>query len=89
MSDRYNEERAGELLAEFGPRLIPATDSKEMVERAKVLELHLQRLVQKKPPRRKPATSNGNGSSSKGSGTAAPSAVVTGKEENKPVHEEL
>ena len=54
----------------------PVVETKEMKERAKVLELALQKLVMKKPPRTKKATassSSSSGSSTAGSGSSGPS----------------
>jgi hypoxia up-regulated 1 len=49
----------------------PVIETEEMQKRAKVLETHLQRLVQKKPPRVRP-TSTSSSSSSSSSTTQVP-----------------
>jgi hypoxia up-regulated 1 len=64
----------------------PAIETKEMQERADVLEQHLKRLVQKKPPKRKPVSSS--------TSSAAESRPTNGgtqedRGKDKPGHQEL
>ncbi|KAI0033499.1 actin-like ATPase domain-containing protein [Vararia minispora EC-137] len=65
----------------------PAIETKEMKERADKLELHLKRLVQKKPPRRR-ATSSASDPSSTAEPSATPPTQADGGEKVH-LHEEL
>ena len=59
----------------------PAIETKEMRERAKVLELHLQRLIGKKPPRRKIPSTSASASFTTPASSTATSSTRAGREE--------
>ena len=66
----------------------PAVETKDLRERAKTLELHLQKLVQKKPPRKKTTTTSSASSTASSTATSGTTTAVP-TESKKPGHEEL